>query len=422
MRSGTAENNYRLGRWKSFYALLVDSATRKIVGVEPPPELGVDYPKEVTAEGYERIYPINSSGEERVWRSSYLTGEKRVKNGEIVLTERGAVKQLIDHENKRETLFSNWIGSDFNAGVNGTAVLDSLGLGGYFDYPKSVKTLEQSFWMQAFGSREFLILDYFAGSGTTGHAVISLNRQDNSQRKYILVEQGDYFDTVLKPRMQKVVYSANWKDGKATAPETGISQAFKVLKIESYEDSLNNLDIRRSAEQQSLLEGLGQEAKDDYLLRYMLDIESRGSILSVDSFRKPFDCTLKVAVDSAGAWEERTIDLAETFNYLIGLKVKQIDSLRERGIVMVQGILPTGEKTLILWRDCEQVDYEALNRFCDSHDINPRDSEFEVVYINGDHNIPSVLTTTEEEGGITKVLKLRQIEPEFLSRMFDGEV
>lgn len=287
-------------------------------------------------------------------------------------------------------------------------------------YPKPSKLLtlllastrhKQGFW-----------LDYFAGSGTTGHAVINLNRQDNGQRKYILVEQGEYFDTVLKPRLQKVVYSADWKDGKATAPETGISHAFKVLKIESYEDTLNNLELCRNAEQQSLLEGLGQEAKDDYLLRYMLDIESRGSILSVDSFRKPFDCTLKVAVDSAGAWEERTIDLVETFNYLIGLKVKQIDSLRERGIVMVQGTLPTGEKTLILWRDCEQVDYEALNRFCDSHDINPRDSEFEVVYINGDHNIPSVLTTTEEEGGITKVLKLRLIEPEFLSRMFDGDV
>lgn len=44
-----------------------------------------------------------------------------------------------------------------------------------------------------------------------------------------------------------------------------------------------------------------------------------------------------------------------------------------------------------------------------------------MAYINGDHNIPSMLTTTEDEGGITKVLKLRQIEPEFLSRMFDGD-
>ncbi len=40
---------------------------------------------------------------------------------------------------------------------------------------------------------------------------------------------------------------------------------------------------------------------------------------------------------------------------------------------------------------------------------------------NGDHNIPAVFTTTESEGSVTKTLKIRQIEPEFLSRMFSVE-
>lgn len=267
-----------------------------------------------------------------------------------------------------------------------------------------------------------LVLDYFAGSGTTGHAVINLNRLDNGKRKYILVEQGEYFDTVLKSRIQKVIYSTDWKEGKATAPETGISHAFKFLKIESYEDTLNNLQLRRSGQQQDLLDTLPQSAQGDYLLRYMLDIESRDSLLSVEQFHKPFDCALKVTVDSAGAYEEHSIDLVETFNYLIGLRVKHIDMQREQGFVTVTGWLPTGEKTLVLWRDVERVNYEALNRLCEKLAINPADSEFEVVYINGDHNIPAVFTTTEEEGGITKTLKIRQIEPEFLQRMFSMEV
>ena len=42
------------------------------------------------------------------------------------------------------------------------------------------------------------VLDYFAGSGTTGHAIINLNREGGGKRKYTLVEMGDYFDTVLK--------------------------------------------------------------------------------------------------------------------------------------------------------------------------------------------------------------------------------
>ena len=174
-----------------------------------------------------------------------------------------------------------------------------------------------------------------------------------ASRKYILVEQGEYFDTVLKPRIQKVVYSADWKDGKATAPHTGVSHAFKVLKIESYEDTLNNLQLRRTAQQQDLLDTLPQSAQEDYLLRYLLDIESRGSLLSVEQFNQPFDCKLKVTVDSAGAYEERTIDLVETFNYLIGLRVKHIDMQRDKGFVSVTGWLPTGEKTLVLWRDVD---------------------------------------------------------------------
>ncbi|KWR77832.1 hypothetical protein RN01_25490 [Cupriavidus sp. SHE] len=163
------------------------------------------------------------------------------------------------------------------------------------------------------------------------------------------------------------------------------------------------------------------EAKEDYLLRYMLDIESRGSLLSVDKFKKPFDCKLKVTVDSAGAYEERTIDLVETFNYLIGLRVKHVDMQIDRGFVAVTGVLPSGEKALVLWRDVEKLSYDELNRLCDKLAINPADSEFDVVYINGDHNIPAVFTSTEAEGGITKTLKIRQIEPEFMSRMFNTE-
>ena len=75
----------------------------------------------------------------------------------------------------------------------------------------------------------------------------------------------------------------------------------------------------------------------------------------------------------------------------------------------------------VLWRDCEKLDYEGLSKLCDTLDINPADNEFDVVYLNGDHNIPTVLTQTTAEGGATRVLKLRQIEPEFLARMFSME-
>jgi adenine-specific DNA-methyltransferase len=289
-----------------------------------------------------------------------------------------------------------------------------------FGGPKPTTLIERL--IQQTTSKDDFIMDFFAGSGTTGHAVINVNRLNHTRLRYLLVELGEHLQSIIKPRMQKVVFSAHWKDGKPLAPHTGISHAFKVLKIESYEDTLNNLQLRRNKAQQSLLDMLPQSAQEDYLLRYMLDIESRGSLLSVEQFNKPFDCKLKVSVDSAGAYEERTIDLVETFNYLIGLQVKHIDRQLDKGFLMVTGVLPSGEDTLVLWRDMEKVDYETLNHLCNRMKINPADSEFELVYINGDHNIPTVFTTTDAEGSITKTLKLRQIEQEFLDRMFTVEL
>jgi adenine-specific DNA-methyltransferase len=131
-------------------------------------------------------------------------------------------------------------------------------------------------------------------------------------------------------------------EGLANPPrkETGISHAFKVLKIESYEDTLNNLTLKRDAGQQGLLERMGEGARDEYLMRYMLDVEARGSLLSVEDFAKPFDYELEIAVDSAGATQRTKVDLLETFNYLIGLTVKSIDIQLARGFATVEGKLP----------------------------------------------------------------------------------
>lgn len=288
------------------------------------------------------------------------------------------------------------------------------------NFPKPVSIIASV--IDAATLHDDLIVDCFAGSGTTAHAVIQLNRQQSgSHRKYLLMEQGEYFNTLLVPRLKKVIYCADWSKGLPASNTSGISHSFKIVKLESYEDTLNNLQLRRTSAQGDLLNTLPQQAKDDYLLNYLLDVESRGSLLSVDDFKKPFDYTLNVAVDSAGAFEPRKIDLVETFNFLIGLRVKHIDAQPQRGFVTVTGTLPSNETCLVLWRDCDVLDYEGISKLCDKLAINPADNEFDVVYINGDHNIPTVLTQTTEEGGATRVLKLRQIEPEFLERMFSVE-
>ena len=460
MRSGTGENNYRSGRWKSFYALLLDPSTNRIVDAEPPVPLEEAYQTENTHEGYKRIYPINSKGEERVWRSSHLTGKKRAQEGELIVSDRGTVYQRIDHDEKRETLFSNWTDSKFNAGIYGSNALGDLGLRGEFDYPKSIYTVETALWAQIFGDHKATILDYFAGSGTTGHAVLNLNRSDNGKRKYILVEMGDYFDTATKPRVHKAVYSNSWSDGKPTSRTDGVSNCFKYIRLESYEDTLNNLRLNEEPSKSPLLNN--SSLKEDYMLRYLLDMETRGSqsLLNIDAFSDPTAYTLDVKKPGTDEYATRAVDLIETFNYLIGLRVQhtsvpqtfdatfkritdpELPEDQHTKLVVdgrirqdedgpwwfrkVEGWVPKDranpdngqrENVLIVWRkltkDIEQ-DNLMLDEWFQKNRISTRDFEFDTIYVNGSNNLPNLKQNDEK-------WKVHLIEEEFMTRMWDVE-
>ena len=366
----------------------------------------------------ETFYPP----EGRHWRFEESTVLDYLKDGRILFGKTGKGKPAFkrfyeDAKEKGKTTNTLW--DDVGTTTNGTKLLHAL-----FNNtipkeklnkikPKPIEFMQKIF--QLHNEKLPVYMDYFAGSGTTAHAVINLNREDNGNRKYILVEQGEYFDSVLKPRVQKVIFAKDWKDGKPQADNGkfgGVSQIVKVLKLESYEDTLNNLELKQPA---SDLFAQNEALQNDYLLHYMLDVESRDSLLNTQHFTKPFDYQLNIATTSASAYEAKIIDLVETFNYLIGLRVSEINDKRENGLVTVQGINTSGEKTLVIWRDCEKYDYDRLNDYLNRHKINPQESEFEVVYINGDHN---VVTAWEDSDGGLKTLKVRSIESEFLARMF----
>jgi adenine-specific DNA-methyltransferase len=434
MRSGTGENNFRFGRWKSFYALLVDPKTNTITDVEDPLPLGEDYPTEPTPEGYKRVYPINSKGEERVWRASYLTGRERAKNGELTITNSGTVYQSIDHESKREVLFSNWTDAKFNAGIQGSNLLRDMGLGGEFDYPKSIKTLETGLWAQTFGNSNSIIMDFFAGSGTTGHATLNLNKFDKGNRKYILVEMGSYFNSATKPRIKKAVYAPgtkDWKDGKPVNRTTGVSHIMKYIRLESYEDALSNIEFSDANK------GMFNIFGEDYLINYMLNVETKDSLLKIDCFKTPFEYKLKI--NENNETKEKIIDLTETFNYLIGLTVLRQSAIayfnaspddkgEYEGAVrlekndngkyafkQVEGRLPDGRKALIIWRNMPGnpvEDNAALDAYFEKNRINPQDREFDVIYVNGDNNLENLKTENE-------TWKVQLTELEFKKKMFE---
>ncbi|QQZ29556.1 site-specific DNA-methyltransferase [Thiothrix subterranea] len=398
-------------------------------------------------------FPRNSNNEDSCWRWGKEKFLNSIGKGNILIAKqkRDGGWNIYEKARKGTTkVKSIWDETDVIS-EQGTVELGALGFT-EFGFPKPTKLIGKILKISTLDHD--LVLDYFAGSGTTGHAVINLNREDGGNRKYILVEQGAYFDTVLKPRIQKVVYAENWKDGKPVAKEAGnlggISHCFKTMRLESYEDTLNNLELKRSGQQHSLL-AANPAVKEDYLLHYMLDIEAQGSLLNIDAFTHPFDYQLHIAGDSAGATRPQTVDLVETFNYLLGLSVhtQRTETLQltcapnEHGIwqrqkhpdsaqaitatytfLSIHGTLPDGKTALIIWRilndfnqpiskTCHNI---ALDHFLlERQRINPREGELDVIYVNGDNTLPNIRTEAEH-------WKVRLIEEEFQRLMFAGAV
>ena len=154
--------------------------------------------------------------------------------------------------------------------------------------------------------------------------------------------------------------------------------------------------------------------QNEYMLNYMLEIESRKSLLGLGKLAHPFDYTLDLAVDSSGATKPQKVDMVETFNYLIGLRVQLVDRNISKGYVLVQGELPSGEEALVFWRDLGKEDNAELKKILDKQGIHPRENGF-VLYVNGDHNLPN----TVKEDGEEKIIKVRSIEADFNRLMFE---
>ncbi len=350
------------------------------------------------------VWPIDTSGREKKWRYARQSVEQILDNLEVRET-RG--KYEIYFAKDMGTVRTIWDDAKFDASEYGTKLLQQMfGTKDIdFSFPKSLYTLIETIRITTskIGS---LILDYFAGSGTTGHAVINLNREDGGRRKFILVEMADYFDTVLLPRIKKITFTPEWKDGKpkrmATDEEAERSpRIVKVIRLESYEDALNNLTFDEESGQKAL-----QFFKDDYLLHYMLKWETRKSetFLDVEKLQTPFSYKLRLYRD--GETHERPVDLPETFNYLLGLDVetRRVYDDNGRRYLVYRGTLRNGRKVAIIWRETQGWGEEDYKRDADFILRQKLNADADDIFVNGDSFVPGA----------------QSLDPLFKERMFAG--
>lgn len=355
------------------------------------------------------VFPIKDDGKEGRW---YYGVERAVNEQHELKAVRNNRSSFDIYRRRRPNEgvqpTTSWIDSKYSATEHGTDLLKRLfGQQEKFSYPKSVYAVEDCLRVSGMQSKS-IALDYFAGSGTTGHAVINLNREDNGNRKYILCEMAEYFNSVTKPRIEKVIYSEDWKDGKPVSRK-GISQCFKYIRLEQYEDTLNNLQPKNQRLDFDNENGKG-DFEETYFLRYMLDTETKGDLFNLEWFKNPFAMSIKTTKDNELV--DTHVDMVETFNYLIGLNVETLRYPKD-GYCVVEGTTHIGnERTLVIWRNCHKVSNEDLNEFFRKQAYSTTDSEFDKIYVNGDNTLPNIKTDEEH-------WKVVLIEEEFKKRMFE---
>jgi adenine-specific DNA-methyltransferase len=192
-----------------FYPIIVKN--NEIIGFGDvcPPDF---HPKKANIkqkDGSTYIYPIDKNGIERKWVFSKSSAEEKKDelfckklNGDIVIMRR---KNLFTYR-------TVWDDKRYYANIYGSKLLNNI-ISAKFPFPKSLYAVEDCIKAVIHNKNNSTILDFFAGSGTTGHAVLNLNNKDGGNRKFILCTNNEdnngegtkISDDICYPRIKKVI-------------------------------------------------------------------------------------------------------------------------------------------------------------------------------------------------------------------------
>ena len=180
-------------------------------------------------------YPLYYEGHE-VWPAKqwFWSKERALEaqaNDELVFSEKNGkwtvnYKQYLngaDGTQRKSKPYSIITGIYTQAGTK--AIKEIMGSGKAFDFPKPPELI--MYFIQMITGEDDIILDSFAGSGTTAHAVLNMNKADGGHRKFILVEMMDYADSITAERVKRVIHG--YGEGKKAVEGTGGSFGFYEL-------------------------------------------------------------------------------------------------------------------------------------------------------------------------------------------------
>lgn len=267
----TGKGNLRENSKSLFYPIFANPETGAIISIGESIPLGVPKESVPVPEGQIAIWPMTADGREARWRTgtevanrrlekgllrlgktskktngwSVLTvnegTEKRIENGEVIIESRdetGAANLIEKSGGSLRAPKTVWNKVSHNAGWHGSKLLAKMLLDRKFPYPKSLYAVEDALRLVTY-KKNALIVDFFAGSGTTLHAVNLLNAQDNGERRCIVVTNNE-----VSAEEAKTLYDAGHQPGDPEWEKYGIAHYVTWPRTKC---SIMGIDIKGNA-------------------------------------------------------------------------------------------------------------------------------------------------------------------------------
>ncbi len=158
------------------------------------------------------IFPHKGKdGKQRVWDYPKDSMRKLIENGDIEFVQEKNRKVSLYKKDRLEKGMrpkSLWLDAKYDSSAYGAVLLKKMfNNNRIFDYPKSLYAVIDAIFVSSDNKKDVTVLDFFAGSGTTAHAVLILNKEDGGNRKFILCtnNENDIATEVCYPRIKKVI-------------------------------------------------------------------------------------------------------------------------------------------------------------------------------------------------------------------------
>jgi len=241
-----------------FYPIVVNPKTSEIIEFGEVCEDDFHPSKrEIIKDGKVYIYPIDNDNIERKWRYARQSVEE-IKD---LLRARKKSGQWDVEIGKNFGQYKTvWIDPKYDANEYGTKIVSRLVPENKFSFPKSLYNVKDCVYAVVGNDKDAIVLDYHAGSGTTAHAVLELNKEDGGNRKFIICEQMDYVETVTSKRVQRVI-------------EQNGSDEFIYLELKKYNQNFIE-QIEEAKDTEALLQ-VWEQMKAKSFLNYNVDIKKQ---------------------------------------------------------------------------------------------------------------------------------------------------